>query len=58
MVRIERALDRIERAAGRHEGAGGELARLRSAHHLLRDRVEGAIGEIDLLLNGTAGAAD
>ena len=57
MARIERALDRIERAVGENEGAAAELVRLRSAHELLRSRVEGAIGEIDRMLNGQAEAA-
>jgi hypothetical protein len=53
--RIERALARIESAARRQPHAGdgldaAELDRLRGAHQALRARVEGAIGQIDLLL--------
>ena len=58
--RIERALARIEAAstraaaADRHgngDGDGdGELIHLREAHHSLRARVEGAIAQIDRLL--------
>ena len=56
--RIERALARIEAAstraaaADRHgNGDGdGELIQLREAHHSLRARVEGAIAQIDRLL--------
>jgi hypothetical protein len=57
IARIERALDRIERSVGGNEDAAGELARLRSAHELLRSRVEGAIGEIDQMLNGSGEGA-
>jgi hypothetical protein len=53
IARIERALQRIE-AASADSGVGHqqeeELARLRSAHFLLRERVESAIGEIDRML--------
>ena len=54
--RIERALARIEAAAARPGAAAppaadpSELERLRSAHLALRSRVEGAIGQIDRLL--------
>jgi hypothetical protein len=55
IARIERALARIE-AAGVGPGEGSsdpaELARLRAAHETLRARVEGAIGQIDRLLDG------
>jgi hypothetical protein len=51
IVRIERGLGRIEQAlVAPGNGAAEELERLRSAHQLLRSRVEGAIGEIDRLL--------
>ena len=57
IARIERALARIEaaatqaRASTRADGAGAEeLERLRGAHLALRGRVEGAIGQIDRLL--------
>jgi multidrug resistance efflux pump len=56
LARIERALDRIERAAGAQAGAAEELARLRAAHLQLRARVEGAIGEIDRMLAQPDGA--
>ncbi len=54
--RIERALARIEAAAsaGNHAD-GGELERLRVAHEALRGRVQGAITQIDRLID-TAGA--
>jgi hypothetical protein len=60
IARIERALARIE-AAARPDAASSvadagaddqELARLREAHRALRQRVEGAIGEIDRLIAG------
>jgi hypothetical protein len=57
VARIERALARIESAAMRTQAAaksgaagGEELERLRGAHMALRGRVEGAIGQIDRLL--------
>jgi len=54
--RIERALARIEAAARRPQPLSTdmeeseELDRLRGAHLALRSRVEGAIGQIDRLL--------
>ena len=55
--RIERALARIEAAGARAQAAaksqagnGAELEQLRGAHQSLRMRVEGAIGQIDRLL--------
>lgn len=51
--RIERALARIETAASRPAPAAAdseELDRLRAAHQALRQRVTGAIGQIDGLL--------
>lgn len=55
--RIERALARIESAVRRQPHAGdgdgvdsAELDQLRGAHQALRARVEGAIGQIDVLL--------
>ena len=55
--RIERALARLEAAAGRAPAASnnGELRQLQQAHQALRGRVEGAIAQIDRLLD--AGAA-
>ena len=53
LARIERALQRIETAAANQEAAGEaarELDKLRSAHQLLRSRVENAIGEIDRMI--------
>jgi hypothetical protein len=57
ITRIERALARIDaagsaaRAAAQGGGAGNEeLEQLRGAHQNLRMRVEGAIGQIDRLL--------
>ena len=49
IARIERALARIEGAAESGAKPTGN-ARLEEAHHMLRSRVEGAIGEIDRLL--------
>lgn len=63
VARIERALARIEAAATRSKAAakagaagGEEFERLRGAHMALRSRVEGAIGQIDRLLDGGASA--
>ena len=57
IARIERALARIE-TAGRRSGTPAadtaELGELRRAHQALRARVEGAIGEIDRLLESEA----
>lgn len=62
--RIERAIQRIEQRAGilaeaaakpRHDE---ELERLRSAHLALRRQVQGAIGEIDRLLQDRQAAAE
>ena len=53
IARIERALGRIEAAAGRPRAApgdDGELRRLRQVHEALRGKVEGAIVQIDRLL--------
>jgi hypothetical protein len=54
IARIERALGRIEAASSsaRSNGAdsSAELARVRDAHQKLRSRVEGAIGQLDRLL--------
>jgi hypothetical protein len=51
--RIERALARIEAAAAHPRPSPGpseELERLRQAHEALRERVSGAVGQIDRLL--------
>lgn len=58
LLRIERALDRVEKAAAGQKDAAraearratDELERLRAAHALLRGRVEDAVGEIDRML--------
>lgn len=50
ITRIERALGRIEAASSQARGGGAELQRVREAHQQLRSRVEGAIGELDRLL--------
>jgi hypothetical protein len=57
IARIEHALARIERAAATPPAPPpqvdeAEIARLRSAHDALRRKVAGAIGEIDLILDG------
>jgi hypothetical protein len=62
--RIERAIERIEDRAGRLAEAATrprndeELERLRSAHLTLRRQVQGAIGEIDRLLQDRQAAAE
>ena len=56
--RIERALARIESAASRPapgEPAGEDVSVLREAHRTLRARVEGAVAQIDRLLDTEAG---
>ena len=55
IARIERALVRIEAASSRPRPAATpdsseELERVREAHQRLRSRVEGAIGQLDQLL--------
>jgi hypothetical protein len=54
LARIERALTRIEAASSRARAGGAEssaeLEKVREAHRALRSRVEGAIGELDRLL--------
>lgn len=52
VARIERALARIEAAcAARPEvGNGEELHELRARHQALREKVEGAVSQIDRLL--------
>ena len=55
--RIEQALARIEAASSRPKPAAadsGELRQLRDVHHALRAKVEGAIGQIDRLLETEA----
>jgi len=57
--RIEQALARIEAASSRPKPAAAadpdELRQLRDVHHALRAKVEGAIGQIDRLLEAEAG---
>ena len=57
--RIEQALVRIEAASSRQRPAAAadsdELRQLRDVHHALRSKVEGAIGQIDRLLEAEAG---
>jgi len=51
--RIEQALARIETVLARPKpppADSGELNQLRDVHHALRTKVEGAIGQIDRLL--------
>jgi hypothetical protein len=58
IARIDRALARIEASARKPGGQGAEtaeLTQLRDAHQALRARVEGAIGQIDRLLESEAG---
>jgi hypothetical protein len=53
IARIDRALARIEassRKPGGHSADPAELIDLRAAHQTLRTRVEGAIGQLDRLL--------
>ncbi|MGQ0559451.1 MAG: hypothetical protein ACT4OE_07685 [Sphingosinicella sp.] len=57
LKRLERALARIEAAASRPAPApqaaadSAEFERLKQAHDRLRQRVAGAIGEIDRLID-------
>jgi chromosome segregation ATPase len=51
--RIERALARIE-AGARNAAPAEKLQQVRAAHQALRSRVEGAIGQIDHLLETEA----
>ena len=56
--RIERALARIEGEAGRLNGASaddGQLQLLRERHQALRGKIEGAISQIDRMLEGRGG---
>ena len=58
--RIERALARIEAVSSRPRPAppavdSDELRQLRDVHQALRMKVEGAIGQIDRLLEAEAG---
>jgi hypothetical protein len=55
IARIERALDRIERAAPRSGGSEAELAALRERHARLRAAVQGSLEELDQLIGGAAG---
>ena len=52
--RMERALARIEAAAAAsssgNTSSDEDMARLREAHSTLRERVEGAVRQIDLLM--------
>jgi hypothetical protein len=55
--RIEQAIARIEAAASRggtHAGDFHEVESLRQAHDALRGKVEGAIAQIDRLLDPEA----
>jgi hypothetical protein len=57
--RIEQALARIEAAASKPRPApaadSDDLRQLRDVHQALRIKVEGAIGQIDRLLEAEAG---
>ena len=60
LSRIERALARIETAAGRPGPAAGnggdeELQELRQRHQALRGKIEGAISQIDRMLDSSGG---
>ncbi|MFM5894428.1 MAG: hypothetical protein ACKOQM_08360 [Novosphingobium sp.] len=54
IARIERALDRIKRAAPRSGGSDAELAALRERHARLRTAVQGSLEELDQLIDGAA----
>jgi hypothetical protein len=60
--RIDRALARIEAAARQPAAAAPsqepELRQLREVHEALRGRVEGAIAQIDRLLETAQGTAE
>lgn len=56
--RIERALARIEAAAGRPKpnvSNDDELQELRQRHQALRGKIEGAISQIDRMLESRGG---
>ena len=57
--RIEQALARIEAVSSRPKTApaadSDDLRQLREVHQALRSKVEGAIGQIDRLLEAEAG---
>ena len=60
LERIERALNRIEAAGAQTQAPAGaaddgELLALQEAHQALRGKVEGAIAQIDRLLDGGRG---
>ena len=58
IARIERALARIEAAPRRPGGQSSdpaELTELRGAHEALRARVEGAIAQLDRLIESEGG---
>jgi hypothetical protein len=57
--RIERALARIEAASSSpnpFQTTSEDLAQLRDTHQALRSRVEGAIGQLDQLLESGGGS--
>ena len=55
IARIERALDRIERASPRSGASDAELIALRERHARLRAAVQGSLEELDQLIDGAAG---
>jgi len=59
IARIERALERIERAAqhsgSRSGGSDAELAAMLDRHARLRAAVQGSLDELDQLIDGAAG---
>ncbi|UAK23913.1 hypothetical protein [Sphingomonas nostoxanthinifaciens] len=56
MARLDRAIERIERAGNGRDFAGAELAEryvlLEERHGLLRDRVQQTIERLDTLIGG------
>ena len=53
LERIENALGRIEAASRHGISAQAELAELKKHHRALRERIEGAISEIDRMLEAS-----
>jgi len=61
IARIDRAIERIERAVRAREAAGGDVAaayaRLEQRHDGLREHIQETIGRLDALIAGQDGGA-